>query len=83
MQTFDAEQGATSLADVQHQQAAVRQLLDKLTSDKVQQLVMIKTSKQYLARLQGKLKQKAGQHDKFLRYACLKPVPYMCDDSAC
>ena len=43
-------------------------MLDNLTDDKVQQMVMIKTSKQYLSRLERVLKQKAGQHDKFLRY---------------
>lgn len=64
--TFDAEQ-TTSLANVESQLAVVKQLLDKLTHDKVQQLVMIKTSKQYLARLEQALKQKSGQHDKFLR----------------
>lgn len=64
---YDADQASTSLGDVQRQQAAVRQLLKELTSDKVQQVVMIKTSKQYLSRLERKLRQKAGQHDKFLK----------------
>ena len=63
---FDAEQ-TTSLSDVQQQLAVIKQLLEKLTDDKVQQLVMIKTSKQYLARLERALRQKSGQHDKFLR----------------
>ncbi len=40
-----------------------------MTSKKVKQLVLIKTSKQYLTRLVRALEQKAGQHDKFLRYS--------------
>ena len=63
---FDAEQ-TTSLLDVQQQLAVIKQLLEKLTEDKVQQLVMIKTSKQYSARLERALRQKSGRHDKFLR----------------
>ena len=64
---FDAEQ-TTSLADVQHQLAAVKQLLEKLTGDKVQQLVMVNTSKRYLVRLEHALKQKGGQQAKFVRW---------------
>ena len=64
---FDAEQ-RTSLTDIQQQQKVVKLLLDRLTTDKIQQLVMIRTSKQYLSRLKRALKQNAGQYDKFLRY---------------
>ncbi len=58
-----------SLSSVQEQSQAVNAVLGKMTSKKVKQLVMIKTSKQYLARLARALEQKAGQHDKFVRYS--------------
>ncbi|KAA6425254.1 MAG: hypothetical protein FRX49_04749 [Trebouxia sp. A1-2] len=58
-----------SLSSAQEQSEAVGDLLSKMTSKKVRQLVLIKTSKQYLTRLVRALEQKAGQHDKFLRLA--------------
>ena len=58
-----------SLSSVQEQSEAVNHLLSNMTSKKVKQLVLIKTSKQYLTRLVRALEQKAGQHDKFLRYS--------------
>ncbi|DBB09844.1 TPA: hypothetical protein ACH3X3_001459 [Trebouxia sp. C0006] len=58
-----------SLSSVQEQSEAVNHLLSNMTSKKVKQLVLIKTSKQYLTRLVRALEQKAGQHDKFLRLA--------------
>ncbi len=59
-----------SLSSVQEQSDAVSDVLSNMTSTKVKQLVLIKTSKQYLTRLVRALEQKAGQHDKFLRYQC-------------
>ena len=56
-----------SLSTVQQQSQAVDGVLSKMTSKRVKQLIMIKTSKQYLARLVRALEQKAGQHDKFVR----------------
>ena len=56
-----------SLSSVQDQNKAIAGVLSKMTSKKVKQLIMIKTSKQYLSRLVRGLQQKAGQHDKFLR----------------
>ncbi|DBB02880.1 TPA: hypothetical protein ACH3X1_013485 [Trebouxia sp. C0004] len=59
-----------SLSSVQEQSEAVDDVLSNMTSKKVKQLVLIKTSKQYLTRLVRALEQKAGQHEKFLRLAC-------------
>lgn len=58
-----------SLPSVQDQSQALADVLSKMTSKKVKQLIMIQTSKQFLSRLVRHLEQKAGQHDKFLRLA--------------
>ena len=58
-----------SLSSVEEQSQAVADVLAKMTSKTVQQLVMMKTSKQYLQRLVRALEQKSGQHDKFLWYS--------------
>ena len=56
-----------SLSGLQQQSQAVAHVLSKVTSKKVQQLVMIQTSSQYSGRLARALQQKGSQHDKFLR----------------
>ena len=56
-----------SLSSVQDQSQSLADVLSKMTSKKVKQLIMIQTSKQFLSRLVRHLEQKAGQHDKFLR----------------
>ncbi|KAL3159873.1 hypothetical protein ABBQ38_010272 [Trebouxia sp. C0009 RCD-2024] len=57
------------LSGVQQQSKAVTNVLTKMTSKKVQQLVMIQTSSQYSSRLARALQQKGSQHEKFLRLA--------------
>lgn len=56
-----------SLSGLQQQSQAVTHVLSKMTSKKVQQLVMIQTSSQYSGRLARALQQKGSQHDKFIR----------------